>query len=380
MSIDPFAGILDPFAFWNITATYDRYAVFFDLVIYCALFIALAHAVFAGRFSGRPGKVMSSVIGIALGVSLVLVEQQFGWTLRMASPLAALLALLLVGFVLLQTMIHIQVPWTLAVPLTYVTIYLFLRAVSPAMMTAIAEKVPFVHLLTAIMFLICIWRIGVAVWPSGISIRRDRGDAGFVASLDRDTEKREFRVIKNMKRRLLPEAERETVQLERNLGALRAELNAKVPNWDQVAQVSSHISHKADDVIQTIDRVRVLDRRIQNFDLHEMSQLNAYYQQLGTQDRERLKNQMLLERRKIIQEYAIEQLTDECERRHQEFRRLMDTLGEAARCRDREAGLKAVTQALAVEEQQRQEMKRVLRAEKMLLSATRQKLGDERHV
>ena len=30
---------------------------------------------------------------------------------------------------------------------------------------------------------------------------------------------------------------------------------------------------------------------------------------------------------KIIQEYAIEQLTDECERRHQEFRRLMDTLG-----------------------------------------------------
>ena len=380
MSIDPFAGILDPFAFWDIGVTYDRYAGFFDLVIYCALFIALAHVTFASRFSGRPGKVMASVVGIALGVSLVLVEQQFGWTLRMASPLAALLALLLVGFVLLQTMIHIQVPWTLAVPLTYVTIYLFLRAVSPAMMMAIAEKVPFVHILTAVMFLICVWRIGVAVWPSGISVARHEGDARFVATLDRDTEKREFQLVKKLKRRLAPQAVDETVRLEHNLDAVRTELNRNAPNWEQIAQVSSHVAHEGEEVIQAIDRIRVLDGRIKRFDLRELGQLNTYYQDLSEQDRDRLKNQILLERQKIIEESAIEQLADGCERRHQEFRRTMDVLAQAAYRHDRRAGLEAVSQALVIEEQQKRDMKKLQQAEKMLLAMTKRKLGEEKHV
>ena len=380
MSIDPFAGILDPFAFWDIAATYNRYAAFFDLVIYCALFIALSHAVFASRFSGRPGKVMASVVGIALGVSLVLVEQQFGWTLGSASPFAALLALLLVGFLLLQTMVRIQIPWTLAVPLTYVIIYLFLRAISPEMMKVISERLPFIHLLTAVMFLICVWRIGVAVWPTGISVARHEGDARFVATMDRDTEKREFKLVKKLKRELAPQAISETVHLERNLDAVRKDLSRDAPNWEQIAQVSSHVAHDGDEVIQIVDRIRVLDGRIKRFDLGDLGQLNAYYQQLSEQDRERLKSQIVLERQKIIEETAIEQLAEGCERRHQEFRRLMDVLGDAAYRHDRQAGLEAVSQALSIEEQQRRDMKRLQRAEKMLLAVTRRKLGEEKHV
>lgn len=34
MSRDPFGGVLDPFAWWDISATYDKYSGFFDLVIY----------------------------------------------------------------------------------------------------------------------------------------------------------------------------------------------------------------------------------------------------------------------------------------------------------------------------------------------------------
>ena len=380
MSIDPFSGILDPFAFWDIGATYDRYAGFFDLVIYCALFIALAHVAFESRFSGRSGKVMAGVVGIALGVSLVLVEQQFGWSLRKASPFAALLALLLVGFLMLQTMIRIQVPWALAVPLTYVIIYLFLRAISPEMMKAISTRIPFIHLLTAVMFLICVWRIGVAIWPTGISVARHEGDARFVATLDRDTEKREFQLIKKLKRKLAPEAVNETERLERNLDAIRTELNRNAPNWNQIAQVSSHVAHEGDTVIQTVDRIRVLDGRIKRFDLRDLGQLNAYYQQLSDQDRERLKSQIVLERQKIIEETAIEQLAENCERRHQEFRRIMDVLGQAAYRHDRQAGIEAASQALSLEEQQKRDMQRLQRAEKLLFAMTKRKLGEEKHV
>ena len=77
MSHDPFSGILDPFAFWNIAGTYEKYSGFFDLVVYCSVFIAIANVVFTSRFTGRPGKVMATAVGIALGVSLAAVERQF---------------------------------------------------------------------------------------------------------------------------------------------------------------------------------------------------------------------------------------------------------------------------------------------------------------
>ena len=79
MSIDPFAGVLDPFAYWDIAATYARYSAFFDLVIYCAIFMAISRAVFVQHFTGRPGKVLSTTVGMALGISLALAEQQFGF-------------------------------------------------------------------------------------------------------------------------------------------------------------------------------------------------------------------------------------------------------------------------------------------------------------
>jgi hypothetical protein len=132
LSVDPFAGLLDPFAHWDISETYIRYAAFFDLVIYCAIFIALAHAVFTRRFTGRPGKVMATAVGFALGISLAVAGRQFGFSLREAGPIAILLLLILVGYLIYHTLLQVHMDWKLAAPLTYVIIYLFMRAISPA--------------------------------------------------------------------------------------------------------------------------------------------------------------------------------------------------------------------------------------------------------
>jgi len=381
MSLDPFGGLLDPFAFWDIGATYDRYAAFFDLVIYCAIFIALCTTVLTSRFSGRPGRVLAAVFGIALGVSLVVVERKFGFSLRQASPVAALIAVLLLGFLLAQTLVRIHVPWTLAMPLSYVVIYLFLRAVSPAMMETIAARAPFVHLLTVIMFLICLWRAGAALWPAGgFKLWPHSSDAGFVAMLDRGREKNENGLLKNLRRGEIPEAERDSVKAEHTLLSVLRELNRSAPDWTGIGQASVSITQRADESIIIVDRVRTLDRRLENFDLHELAQLNAYYQQLTDQDRNRLKNQVDLERRKIIQEHAIDQLGGNCERRHGEFRQRMEVLARAAAERDRAAALQAVSEARAIEEMQRAEIRRLLQAEGLLQTLTGRKLRDEKHV
>ena len=172
-------------------------------------------------------------------------------------------------------------PLTLAMPLTYMVIYLFLRAVSPELMSAIADRVPFLHLLAAVMFLICVWRIGVAIWPrrhGDDPVARD--DSSFIAGLNRKLEEREIKAEKRMKRHLIPEVRHESARLERNLEALQRELKRDKPDLKAVAQALSDIAHKSDDIVAGIDRVRILDRRIRNADWHELQELGHYYQEL----------------------------------------------------------------------------------------------------
>ena len=378
MSRDPFSGILDPFAFWDIGRTYEKYSGFFDLIIYCAVFIAIANVVFTSRFTGRPGKVMATVVGIALGVSLAAVERQFGWSLRSASPIAALIGLLLMGFLLLQTMIRINVPWALAVPLTYVVIYLFFRAVSPQLVSAIADKIPFLHLLTAVMFLICVWRIGVAIWPRRHSDDpAARDDSSFIAGLNRKLEEREIKAEKRMKRHMIPEVRHESVRLERNLEGLQRELKKDNPDLKAVAHALSDIAHQSDELLQAIDRIRLLDRKIRNADYHELQGLSEYYRELSQDDQSKLKEQILLERRKIVQEHAIVELAERCERRQQQFR---DTLDQAARAcfgNDRAAVSQYISAAIAIEEAQQEDLRQLKATEKRLLALTKMKLRRE---
>jgi len=378
VSRDPFAGVLDPFAYWDIAGTYARYSAFFDLVIYSAIFIAVAHAVFTRRFTGRPGKVLASAIGLALGISLAVAEQQFGFSLREAGPIAVFIALLLVGFLILHVMLRVHVSWTLAAPLTYVLLYLFLRAMSPTLFAAIAARVPFINLLSAIIFLICVWKIGVAFWPKGHDDGNQESDSGFIAGLNQKREKREIRVEKRIKRKLAPQAQRETARIEHSLQSVQRELKKAEPDWTAVAQAVAGIAHGADDVIQTVDKIRILDRRLRNFDWHELQELNGYCQEMGESDRSRLKEQIHLERRKILQEHTIVQLTERCERRHQDFRRLLDSAGRACSNQDKDAVGRGIAAAISIEGQQKDDIKQLRHAEKRLLSLTKIKLKKEK--
>ena len=381
MSTDPFAGILDPFAWWDISAAYDKYASFFDLVVYCTIFVALAHVVFSSRFPGRAGKALATAMGIGLGVSLAIVETQVGWSLRKAGPIAALLGLLLVGFLILHTLVRVHVSWMLAVPLSYVIVYLFIRAVSPKLMDLITATVPFVHLLAAVMFLVCVWRIGVLLWPSVSGVVAASGsDARFLAGLDHKRESDELKLIQKLQHHMAPEAKRQAARLAHSLDAVRKELGRDRPDWEAVTQTVSHLTRDADSTAAIIDRIRVLDQRIQNFDWQELRQLTSYYRELSDQDKQRLKEQILFERRKIVQEHAVEQLTTACELRHKELRQGLNTITQAAALRDKQGALDGVATAVRIEDQQREDISKLLTAEKKLKALARQKLRDEKHV
>ena len=225
MPIDPFAGVLDPFAYWNIATSYDRYSAFFDLVIYSTIFIALCHVIFTNRFSGRAGKAMASAFGIGLGIALTLTETQFGWNLRQAGPYALILILLLLGYLLLHVLMTVHMPWKLALPLTYILMYALLRALSPGLFTLLAQRIPFINLLTALVFLLAVWQLGIALWESIDRPSRDNGTpSGCIAKLNRPTEKRTLKIEKQIKGKLAPEVTRNTKKLEHKLEAIQREV------------------------------------------------------------------------------------------------------------------------------------------------------------
>ena len=187
MSYDPFSAALAPFAGWNLSSTYDTYYALFDLIIYCTIFIALCQAIFGARFQGRPGRALASALGIALGTALAISESQFGWNLRMAGGLAALIMLILFGLLLFHLLHQLGMKYNTAAMAAYIIIYLLTAGIYPQVL----RNAPALVLIAAIAFLICAWKFLMHLWPKSKSGKGN--DAGFVATLDRKREKSELK-------------------------------------------------------------------------------------------------------------------------------------------------------------------------------------------
>jgi hypothetical protein len=128
---------------------------------------------------------------------------------------------------------------------------------------------------------------------------------------------------------------------------------------------------------QAIDRIRLLDRRIRNADYHELGELSGYYRELNESDREKLREQILLERRKVVQEHGIVELADRCETRQQQFRETLDQAARACFSGDRSSVGQHISEAIAIEQAQQDDLNRLKSAEKRLLALTKQKLRKE---
>ena len=216
------------------------------------------------------------------------------------------------------------------------------------------------------------------MWPRRNGAEHAAGsDASFIAKLDRKDEEREVKVAKQIARKSAPQVSRETGRIERSLEAVQKELRRDHPDLRAVAQALSDIAHRSDEVIRTVDKIRIIDRRLRNFDWHELQQLSGYFAQLDDGDKERLKEQIQLERNKIVQEHGINVLAERCERHHGEFRRLLDEAQKDCYAQNSSAALSHVSTALTMEAQQNADLKALQQLERRLFDLTRLKLKKE---
>jgi hypothetical protein len=71
-------------------------------------------------------------------------------------------------------------------------------------------------------------------------------------------------------------------------------------------------------------------------------------------------------------------MTERCERRHTNFRHLLDNAGRACSRQDRDAAEREIAAAIGIETQQKDDLKHLRHAEKKLLSLTKIKLKKEK--
>ena len=218
MTSDPFRGLLDPFAWWDIGQTYDKYNAFFDLVIFSAIFIALSQAILGRKFPGRPGRALSVAFGIFMGVALTLLEQRFGWNLRMAGGLAAIIMLILFGLLLFHLLHQLGMKWDTAALVSYIIIYLLTAGIYPQVL----RDAPALVLIAAIAFLICSWKFIAHLWPH--TKPEDGNDAGFVARLNQKREKSELRQVNKIQGREIPVAQKQDRKVTKTLLGIKTEV------------------------------------------------------------------------------------------------------------------------------------------------------------
>jgi len=168
------AGLLEeafaPLRDLNIPRFYSHYSSVIDAIIFCVIFVGLAQVTLGKRFGAtKGGKAVVVGVGLALALSLVIMEQTMDFSIAQFGPYAAAIFVLLAASVLFYLLRMLGVGGFGSFAGSYVVVYFLLRAVVPSFFHYLQSNAPGLHGLIALGALICLfvalWKIASGVWP-----------------------------------------------------------------------------------------------------------------------------------------------------------------------------------------------------------------------
>jgi len=173
----PLETLFAPLADLDVPAVYSRYQGFIDFSLYLVIFISVAQFTVGRHFGGREGKVIAVVTGLALAVSLTLVQRQLGFALRALGPLAAGMFVLILAVALFRLVRALGGGYAASGSLAFIVSYFAIRAVVPGLF-AWAQRHAWanaLHGLLVMAVLVAFFRIGIdfLVGGNGNSRRSD---------------------------------------------------------------------------------------------------------------------------------------------------------------------------------------------------------------
>ena len=277
---DVLSVLLDPLRGVDIATTYAEHASFIDFGIYLLLFTAISHAVFQRRFPGRSGKAIAVTVGLMLAVALASAGASWGFTLASLGPIAAAAVIFVAALVLFSLLHRMGMSKISAAAVTFVAVYLALRAVSPAffddlMMNGLSLWLAAAFWVAVVVGLVKLAGHLRASGDAGMSRLAGRMRSVRAAPLrllaTRDREKGERRLVRRNMRRPTRQDARDSDRIIRELQDINRTLSSGSATRPQgvahVAECLEHISSREGALLERLRDLRRLTDRAEESDV-----------------------------------------------------------------------------------------------------------------
>ena len=374
--------LFHPLQALDISSFYNVYHYWIDFFIFLCLFISIARLTLGQKFGGREGKALSVVVGLALALSLSLMEYKTGFSVKSFGQIAAGILILMVGMVLFYLIKAIGAGNTGAGSFAFVITYFLIRATLPEFFLSLEGNPWFAWLDLGLMVavLISIWKIISSLWSGrdmksfGRVLERSRDPENTNLQKNINDEKQEMSLIKRGLRGITREGMKEGGNI---LDRLREMVRIIEENGSTdkarhlIAEKLNQISPKENQILRQLGYLKDLSQKIEDFDLRSFKDLRARWDRVPDKERDIIKEELLIEKNKIISEEKLRRLESVLSRYDNDFRY---SISSAVGCLKANQSVQArdwLLKAISCEEGARNVFKEMKELEGRLLKLTK---------
>ncbi len=301
-----------------------------DFFIYLGLFISISRLTIGRRFEGREGRVLSGIIGLVLALSLTLMELKMGFSIRSFGAIAAGILIFVMGLVIFYLVKSVGSGNTAAGSFALIITYFLIRATVPDFFRWLDENswAAWIHLALFIAVVVSFWKILSSLWSKGSiqSLGRllERSHVGGVNQRESiDREKIDKSLIKSRLRRITRKGMKQGKEIIEDLKEI-AKIIDEYGETDRgrglIAEKIRDIAPRENLILNQIASLKRLTERIEEFDLRTFQELRARWDKVPEKEKNVLKEEILLEKDKILSEGKLKEMESEVMRFDKDFR------------------------------------------------------------
>jgi len=389
-SVSPFITASDnafdtafhPLQHLDISAFYNLYHYWVDFFIFVCLFLSITKFTIGRRFQGREGNALSVVIGLTLALSLSLLEYKTGLSIKSFGSMAAGISLLVFGMVLFYLIKALGAGNVGAGSFAFIITYFLLRATLPDWFRTLEGNYWFawVDLGFLVAVVISIGKIigsflsGRDVKPLGQVIEGSRIPDSLNLSRNMNSEKQELSLVKQGLKRITKEGIKESGDI---IGWLREMIRIieQYGSTDRarylIAEKLKQITQKENQILKRLFYLRDLGQKIEALDSWTFKEIRARWDKVPAKERDIVREEMKVEKNKIMSEEKLQQLETRITKYDNDFRNSLSSAVDCLKYNQPAQATEWLLKAIKCEEEAMITFKEMNELENLLLNLTK---------
>jgi hypothetical protein len=360
---------------------YDLNHSWVDFFIFLILFSSVAKLTIGRRFEGREGRILAGVIGLILALSLTLMEMRVDFSLRSFGAIAAGILIFLVGLVIFYLIKSVNAGYSAAGAISFIITYFLIRATVPNFFLWIEENqwAAWVHLGLVLALIVSFWKVVSSFWSRGSikswgrSLERSH-DLSLSQKDNIDGEKYERSVIKSRLEKITKKGiknGKEIVENLKEIGKIIDEFGDTDRGRRLISEKIRDIASRENLMMNQLESLKQISERVESFDLKAFKDLKTRWDKVPDKEKSIVKEEILIEKDKILSEEKLREMESEVMRYDKDFRYSLNMAVASLRSNQPNEARDWVSKAIKAEEEAVNILKEMKSLEDRLLKLTK---------